>query len=117
MQESYGLLHHLVTADELTRSRHAGVRHAHRHLQPVEAAAHAGGEIAVLGVRGGFLEGAEVVFAFVVFFFTTVAAIWTFRAVTAIVCSTMPVRAMLVYCLLRCGGCAVMCKNICDILC
>lgn len=85
-----------MVADELARSCHAGIRHAHRHLQAIEGAAHAGGEIAVLGVRGGFLEGPEVVFTFVVFFFAAVAAVWTFGSVTAIVCSAMSVRAMLV---------------------
>ncbi len=97
MQKSYLLLHHLVIADELARSRHAGVGHAHSHLQTIEAATHARGEVAVFRVRGSFLKGTEVVFAFVVFFFAAVAAIGAFRAITAIVGSAMPVRAMLVY--------------------
>ena len=91
-----------MVADELAGSRHAGVRHAHRHLQAVERTAHTGWKVAVLGVRGGFLEGPEMVFSFVVFFFAAVAAIWTFGSVTAIVCSAMSVRAMLVTVMLWC---------------
>ncbi len=117
MQESYLLLHHLVIADELTRSCHAGVRHAHRHLHTIEAAAHTRGKVAVLGVRGGFFERTKVVFAFIVFFLAAVATIGAFRAITAIVCPTMPVRAMLVYCLLSCGDCAVIYRDVSDILC
>jgi hypothetical protein len=113
----YRLLHQLVVADELAGSRHAGIRHAHRHLQTVEGAAHVVWKVAVLGVRGGLLEGPEVVFAFVVFFFTTVAAVWTLGPVTAIVCSAMSVRAMLVTVLLWGCDCAAMCKSVCDILC
>ena len=106
-----------MVADELTRSCHARIRHAYRHLQPTETATHARGKVAVLGVRRGLLEGTEVVFAFVVFLFAAVAAIWTLRPVTAIVCSAMSVRVMLVTVLLWCCDCAVMCKNVSDILC
>jgi len=98
----YRLLHQLVIADELAGSCHARVRHAHCHLHAVEGTAHAGWKVAVLGVRGGFLERPEVVFAFVVFFFAAVAAIWTFGSVTTIVCSAMSVRAMLVTVMLWC---------------
>jgi hypothetical protein len=91
-----------MIADELTWSRHSGIGHAHRHLQSIKTAAYGPGEVAVFGVGGGFLEGTEVVFAFVILFFAAIATIWAFGAVTAIVCSAMPVRAMLVYCLLRC---------------
>ena len=109
-KKSYGLLHHLMVADELTRSCHARIRHAYRHLQPTETATHARGKVAVLGVRGGLLEGTEVVFAFVVFFFATVAAVWAFGAIAAVVCSAMSVRAMLVFCLLRC--CVWLCSDV-----
>jgi len=98
----YRLLHQLMVADELAGSRHAGVRHAHRHLQAIEGAAHAGWKVAILGVRGGFLERPEVIFAFVIFLFAAVAAVRTFGSVTAIVCSAMSVRAMLVTVMLWC---------------
>jgi len=111
------LLHHLMVADELTGSSHAGIRHAHRHLHAVEGTAHAIWKVAVLRVGGGFLEGPEVVFAFVIFFFAAVAAVGTLGSVTAIVCSAMSVRTMLVTVLLWCCDCAVMCKDVCDILC
>lgn len=74
--------------------RHAGVGHGHAHAETVEAGeglAHAGGEVAVLGVRGGFFERAEVVFAFVFFLFAAVAAVRTFGAIGAIVGTTMSV--------------------------
>ena len=88
----YRLLHQLVIADELAGSRHARVRHAHCHLHAVEGTAHAGWKVAVLGVRGGFLERPEVVFAFVVFFFAAVAAIGTFRAIASVMGATMSVK-------------------------
>jgi hypothetical protein len=47
-------------------------------LQAIEGAPHAGGKITVLGIWGRFFERPEVVFAFVVFFFAAVAAVWTF---------------------------------------
>jgi hypothetical protein len=106
-----------MVADELAGSSHAGIRHAHRHLQAVKATAHAVWKVTVLGIRGSLLEGPEVVFAFVVFLFAAVAAIWTLRPVTTIVCSAMSVRVMLVTILLWCCDYAVMCKNSCDILC
>ena len=99
-----------MVADELAGSSHAGIRHAHCHLQAVEATAHAVWKVTVLGVRGGLLEGTEVVFAFVVFFFATVAAVWAFGAIAAVVCSAMSVRAMLVFCLLRC--CVWLCSDV-----
>jgi hypothetical protein len=102
-----------MVADELAGSRHAGIRHAHSHLQTVEGAAHVVWKVAVLGVRGGLLEGPEVVFAFVVFLFTTVAAVWALGSVTAIVCSAMSVRAMLVTVLLWGCDCAARCKSVC----
>ena len=106
----YRLLHHLMIADELAGSCHARIRHAYRHLQPTETATHARGKVAVLGVRGGLLEGTEVVFAFVVFFFAAVAAVRTLGSITAIMCSAMSVRAMLVFCLLRC--CVWLCSDV-----
>ncbi len=106
-----------MVADELAGSSHAGIRHAHRHLQAVEATAHAVWKVTVLRVRGGLLERTKMVFAFVVFLFAAVAAVRTLRPVTAIVCSSMSVRVMLVTILSWCCDCAVMCKNIWDILC
>jgi hypothetical protein len=107
-----------MVADELAGCSHAGIRHAHRHLQAIEGAAHASGQIAILRVRGSLLQGTKVVLAFVIFFLAAVAAVWTFGSVTAIVGTAMSVRAMLVICLLwwLCA-CAVMCKSVCDILC
>jgi len=82
---SYLLLHHLVIANQLTRSHRHGLMERH-----------ASWEVSVFRVGGCFFEGSEVVFAFIVFFFTTVVAVWTFRAVASIVGSTMSVIALLV---------------------
>ena len=81
-----------MCVDELTWCCHAAghPRHAHGHrLQTTEALGHAGGKVSILGVGGCFFEGSEAVFSFVIFFLAAVAAIRTFRAITAIVCSTM----------------------------
>jgi hypothetical protein len=53
------------------------------------ALGHAGWEVAVLRVGGGFFERSEDVFSFVVFFLAAIAAVRTFRAVATIVCSAM----------------------------
>ncbi|KAH9210916.1 hypothetical protein DL95DRAFT_195148 [Leptodontidium sp. 2 PMI_412] len=97
----YRLLHHLV-GDELTGSSHARIRHWHGHshlcVHATETLAHACWEVSVLGIGGGFFEGTKVVFAFIVFFFARVAAVWTFRAITAVVGTTMSEKRMLVSC-------------------
>ena len=84
----------MLSIDELAGSGHALTRHAHTHahgLHAIETLAHTGGEVAILGVWGCFFERAEVVFAFVVFFFPAVAAVWAFGAVATIVGSAMSV--------------------------
>jgi hypothetical protein len=58
-------------------------------LEAAEVLGHAGGEVAILGVGRCLLEGSKAVFSFIVFFFAAIAAIRTFRTITAIVCSTM----------------------------
>jgi len=57
---------------------------------------HAGWEVSVLGVWGCFFERSEMIFAFVVFFFTAVVAVGAFGAVASIVGSTMSVIRQLV---------------------
>ena len=83
-------MHQLLTINKLARSRQASI-HIHSHgLQAVEAALrHAGREVAVLGVGGCFFEGAEVIFAFVVFFFA--AVVEAVGAVAAVVGSSVSV--------------------------
>lgn len=62
----------------------------------MEALAHAGGQVAILRVGGCFFEGAELVLALVVFFFATVAAVWSFGAIAALVSTTMSRKETLV---------------------
>jgi hypothetical protein len=82
------LLHQMLRVDELTGSSHARVGHWHAHCHRMQAA-EVLRKIAILGVRRGFLEGAEAILSFIVFFLATVVAVRTFRAITTLVCATM----------------------------
>jgi hypothetical protein len=83
----------MLLSDELTRRHAAWHLHTHAHRrQAVEALRmrHGIGEVAVFGVGACFLEGAEAVFAFVVFFLAAVA-VGTIGAIAAVVRAAMSV--------------------------
>jgi len=86
----YRLLHEMLRTDQLTGCSHTGVDHAHRHWQSIiEVLAHVVWQVSVFRVGGLLLERAKLIFAFIIFLFSTVASIWSIWTITAIVCPLM----------------------------
>jgi hypothetical protein len=65
--------------------------HVHGHgIEAIEVLRHARREVPILGVWRCLFKRTELVLAFILLFFTTVAPIRTIRSIPAIVRSTMP---------------------------
>lgn len=84
----------MLSVDQLARSRHARIDHAHGEWMPgVEILAHVLGEKGdVFRVGRDVFERLEGVLAFIILFFATVAAVGSFRAIATVMCSAVSVK-------------------------